>query len=177
MKLTLVRHARSIANDVGIRQGKDDEWRDTPLHEKGEKQAEVVSRELSKQKFDLIYSSPLKRTKQTAEAIAKYHNAKIILDERLIERSDAEPMAEVIKRAKDFLDEIKQTDKNILAVSHNGIILTLLAISTGKREAGKKIAKKYMKKLGNTSISKLTWDGEKFHRSVIASMKHREDKD
>lgn len=36
-------------------------------------------------KFDIIFCSPLMRTIQTANIINKFHNVKIVKDERLIE--------------------------------------------------------------------------------------------
>ena len=175
MKLILVRHARSVANHNKVHQGRGDEWSDTVLHERGERQAKVVSDVLSKEKIDLIYSSPLKRAKQTAKEIAKKHKLKVIIDNRLKEYMDSEPKDDLIKRCKSFLYEMKEKDKNILAVSHGTTILTILAISTGKREKGKEIGRKYAKRMGNTSISKLTYNGKEFKRTLIGSLKHRND--
>lgn len=175
MKLILVRHARSVANHNKQHQGREDEWADTVLHEKGERQAKVVSEVLSNEKVDLIYSSPLKRARQTAGEIAKKHNLKVIIDNRLKEYIDSESKEDLIKRCKSFLNFVKKKEGTILAVSHGTPIITLLAISTENRQKGKALGKKYGKLMGNTAISKIIYDGEKFKRTLIASLKHRKD--
>lgn len=43
------------------------------LNEQGRKQAEALGRRLAKVKLDAIYTSPLERTLETAQAIAKHH--------------------------------------------------------------------------------------------------------
>ena len=67
MKLIIVRHAESEANSKGISQGYKNEWEDTPLSGKGEQQAKKVAQRLKSEEISLIYSSDLKRAKQTAE--------------------------------------------------------------------------------------------------------------
>ena len=56
-----------------------------PLTEEGKKQVSKSAKELKKKKIDVIYSSDLLRTKQTAEIAAKELKAKIIFDKRLRE--------------------------------------------------------------------------------------------
>jgi len=58
---------------------------DPGLSERGLKQAELLGRALEKEKIDVIYSSPLKRTYQTAQEIAKRQGLEIIEDRRIIE--------------------------------------------------------------------------------------------
>ncbi|HLC76545.1 MAG TPA: class I tRNA ligase family protein [Candidatus Peribacterales bacterium] len=111
-KLTVLRHAESEGNLIPIYQGENP---GTNLTEKGRGQAEVVgkrlamsdkrlapqsfldrvlewsfSKKLTAQHLPLnapsvIYASPLARTRQTAEIIAKRTGAKVIIDERLRE--------------------------------------------------------------------------------------------
>lgn len=83
MDILLVRHAESIANTQGIYQG---QTYDTDLSETGYKQATALAKALTALKIQTIYTSPLKRTVQTAEII----NAKLLLnapltDNRLLE--------------------------------------------------------------------------------------------
>ncbi|MBI2076085.1 MAG: histidine phosphatase family protein [Candidatus Aenigmarchaeota archaeon] len=63
MEIYIVRHGESVAND---------EWRlptrDTPLTERGVKQAQTITEYLAG-RVELIYSSPLTRAYQTAEII------------------------------------------------------------------------------------------------------------
>jgi len=81
VRLFLVRHAESQWNPIGRYQG----LLDPELSERGKVQAELLGRALQKEKIDVIYSSPLKRTYQTALEIAKRHNLKVIEDRRIIE--------------------------------------------------------------------------------------------
>ncbi len=73
MKVYLVRHGESEANTEGLFSG----FTDTPLTDKGRKQAEGVAIKLSAVEFQKIYSSPLSRAFDTAKSIAKFHNNKI----------------------------------------------------------------------------------------------------
>jgi len=81
VKLFIIRHAESEWNPIGRYQG----LLDPGLSERGLKQAELLGRALEKEKIDVIYSSPLKRTYQTAQEIAKRHGLEIIEDRRIIE--------------------------------------------------------------------------------------------
>jgi probable phosphoglycerate mutase len=81
VKLFIIRHAESEWNPIGRYQG----LLDPGLSERGLKQAELLGRALEKEKLDAIYSSPLKRTYQTAQEIAKRHGLEIIEDRRIIE--------------------------------------------------------------------------------------------
>ncbi len=81
VKLFIVRHAESEWNPIGRYQG----LLDPGLSERGLKQAELLGRALEKERIDVIYSSPLKRTYQTAQEIARRHGLEIIEDKRIIE--------------------------------------------------------------------------------------------
>ncbi len=61
--ITLVRHARSEANAAGIWQGQGD----APLAEDGRRQARSLGTRLIGREFDLVVSSDLSRTQETAE--------------------------------------------------------------------------------------------------------------
>ncbi|WP_333784833.1 phosphoserine phosphatase PspA [Thermocrinis sp.] len=81
VKLFLVRHAESEWNPIGRYQG----LLDPDLSERGKIQAQLLAKALEKEKIDVIYSSPLKRTYQTALAIASKHNLEVIQERRIIE--------------------------------------------------------------------------------------------
>ena len=127
------------------------------LTKTGGKQVEDVAKKLSSTEIDLIISSDLARTKETAEILKKYFpGAEIVFDERLREINagvfsgktrkefdvfytgddwfvkkpeNGESFEEVLNRAfavfKDL--EKKYRGKNILVVSHNGVLWPLLA--------------------------------------------------
>jgi alpha-ribazole phosphatase len=69
VKIHLIRHGETDGNVEKRHQNSL-----TPLNENGLNQAAQVSEKLKNIKFSAIYSSPFKRTLQTAEEIAKYHN-------------------------------------------------------------------------------------------------------
>ncbi|SNZ13529.1 phosphoserine phosphatase PspA [Hydrogenobacter hydrogenophilus] len=81
VKLILVRHAESEWNPVGRYQG----LLDPDLSERGKRQAKLLAQELSKERVDTIYSSPLKRTYATALEIAKVKGLDVIKEDRIIE--------------------------------------------------------------------------------------------
>ncbi|WP_448583859.1 phosphoserine phosphatase PspA [Thermocrinis sp.] len=81
VRLFLVRHAESEWNPIGRYQG----LLDPELSERGKIQAQLLAKALEKEKPDIIYSSPLTRTYQTALEIAKKHNLEVIKDKRIIE--------------------------------------------------------------------------------------------
>ena len=76
-----IRHGETAYNREGRVQG----HLDIPLNEKGIFQAEKASDEFKDVEIDLIYCSPLKRARSTAEIINKFHNVEIVIDDRLIE--------------------------------------------------------------------------------------------
>lgn len=73
-RLFLVRHGETDWNKLGKFQGSTD----IELNEAGLKQAEYVAQKLIN-KFDAIYSSPLKRAYKTAETIAKSKDIKPLI--------------------------------------------------------------------------------------------------
>lgn len=82
----LVRHCESFGNTVRIFQG----HYNTEVTESGKKQLNALSERFKNKKVDVIISSPLKRTMATAEAINKYHNLPIIVDNDFIELNGGE---------------------------------------------------------------------------------------
>ncbi len=78
----LVRHAETAWNAERKLQGQTD----IPLNEKGRGQAHALAEELSLEKFDGIYSSPLRRAHETAAIIAYAHShLKVMLERDLQE--------------------------------------------------------------------------------------------
>jgi len=68
-RLLIVRHGETDANAAGIWQGATDH----PLNERGKLQAQAVAQRLAQEEPHIaaIYTSPLKRARQTAEIIAQ----------------------------------------------------------------------------------------------------------
>lgn len=76
MKLLLTRHGQTDWNIAGRYQGQSD----IPLNQTGWSQAEGLAKRLSTEKIHAIYSSDLSRAKDTAQAIAKFHQLEIQTD-------------------------------------------------------------------------------------------------
>ena len=77
MKLIyLVRHAETDWNKEKRYQG----GKDIPLSNTGIEQARQLARRLKKVKFDVVYSSPLQRARQTAELLSRDNSPPIILE-------------------------------------------------------------------------------------------------
>ena len=74
MKLYIFRHGQTEANIRNLCHGITDEF---GLTETGRKQAEALAHKLKKEKLPLIFSSPLKRTKETARIVAAQSGARI----------------------------------------------------------------------------------------------------
>ena len=148
----IVRHGQTDWNKIGKNQGQTD----IPLNEVGISQAYEVKEKLKDIKFDIVFSSPLKRAFETAKIIAGNN---VIVDDRLIERGNGllegktkDEMIEIIEKEKidmtdidndkfgiesirhlqervdNFLNEItsKYKDKNILIVTHAGAIINMV---------------------------------------------------
>ena len=147
MKIYLVRHGETEWNRLHKRQGRID----MPLNDTGVGQAEALRDQLKGFSFDICYSSPLSRARQTAEIIVD-GKCKIIFDDRLIERDfgllegtnseirsgidywdiklnsyekGVEPVCSLLAREKEILDRVIYDNKNdarVLIVAHNVIL-------------------------------------------------------
>lgn len=147
MNLYVVRHGQTDYNIKHVFQGHID----IPLNSNGIKQAEETANQFKNIDIDLLIVSPLTRAIQTANYINKVTNTKIIIDNRLIERSfgdmeghenrddwniemmldydknytneNIEPIQDLFKRIYEFLDDIinKYRNKNIILVCHGAV--------------------------------------------------------
>lgn len=144
MKVYIVRHGQ-IPNNALKRHTNPYE----DLTELGIKQAEELKEKIKDIKFDIIYVSPYLRAKHTADII-NTNNIKMIIDERLSERScgnlsgqpleenedridywnyfsikehgTAENIKPFFERVYNFLEELKTKDyENVLIVAHSGV--------------------------------------------------------
>jgi isoleucyl-tRNA synthetase len=137
-----------------------------PLTEAGKIKAKEAALSLKEENIDVIYASPLMRTKATAEIVRESLNfsGEIIFDERIREENfgdiegksiteyvnfykdhngmearlseplpNGESLLDVKKRVTEFLYEVdrKNQGKNILIITHDGIIKMLDAVSRG----------------------------------------------
>ena len=105
MKLTTVRHGETENNvsEILISQLEGD------LTKKGKDQAKLLGKRLSKEKFDIIYCSDSKRTKDTAKEIIKYHkNTPIVYTKELREIHRGDKIGE---HGMKLWEEYKKSEK------------------------------------------------------------------
>ena len=79
MRLILVRHGSTAWNEEGKYQGTID----IPLSDRGRQEAEMVAERLRDEKIDAVYSSNLRRARETAEIIARPHGLPVQVIEEL----------------------------------------------------------------------------------------------
>ena len=138
----IIRHGQTALNITNALQGRSDH----PLNETGIRQAEEAAERLKSVSFDAVYSSPLIRAVLTAVIIAP--KLQPIIDERLIEMeygpyegksfrelgpevmtffrdfvhnpapAGMEPLASVVKRGGEFMEDRCRTSGNILVSTH-----------------------------------------------------------
>ena len=148
MKVYVIRHGETIENANNCLVGRIN----SSLTKKGIEQAKKLSTFFENKKIDLIISSPLDRCKQTAQLISNkipiiYSNDllgrdhgeftgkprdSINFDEywnynKNIKYEKAESVKDLYNRVAKLIEDIKQkyNDKNIIIVTHSGIIRVL----------------------------------------------------
>ena len=173
--ICLVRHGQTDWNKEGRIQGSTD----TLLNDTGKKQAAGARIALEESDWDLIVTSPLIRTKQTAEIINENMKLPLIEMDAFKERGygdaegltkterdqkfpgmrtypNQEPREAVTARVTAGIEEILEAypNKKVLLVSHGGAINAILSqISGGEIGTGKT-------KLSNACLSNITHDGK-----------------
>ncbi|MTH53756.1 histidine phosphatase family protein [Bacillus mangrovi] len=191
-KLGIIRHGITEWNMEGRAQGSSD----IPLHETGRQEAELLAARLKDEEWDLLYSSPLQRARQTAEAVSKsLGGISVKTDERLRETgggriegtTEAERLEkwgsrwremdlgrelpeEIVNRGLSFIDDVlrEHRGKKILIVSHGSFIRHLL----------EKIAPAEEERLplGNTSITHLHFEDERWTCGLYNCTEHLQKK-
>ena len=86
MKIYFVRHGETVWNKEKKIQGQSD----IPLNEYGRELGTITAEALKDIPFDIVYSSPLIRAKETAEILVKNRSLEIHEDPRLVEMSFGE---------------------------------------------------------------------------------------
>jgi len=160
MKLYVVRHGETLENSNDCLVGRIN----SSLTEKGIEQASEVAKYFENKQIDLIVSSPLDRCKQTAEVIANnkidivysdsllgrdhgeftgVHKSLINFDEywnynKNIQYERAESVKTLYDRVAKLVEDLKEkyNDKNIIIVTHSGILRILYYYFKGIPEDG-----------------------------------------
>lgn len=81
MKLYVMRHGLTVWNEKRIIQGRSK----NRLSKTGKEQVQKAAENLKNAKIDIIISSPMMRTIQTANIVNKYHGVKIFKDDAITE--------------------------------------------------------------------------------------------
>ncbi|MEW8995595.1 histidine phosphatase family protein [Clostridium sp.] len=160
-KIITIQHTQSVHHTNGM----IGSWTDWDLTNLGKEQANNIGiklkEELSKNSVYVMYSSDLKRAKQTAEIVAKHLNLKPIINEALRERNlgsavgksvqwlrenqtawektiddrcipDVESRRETWNRLEPFYNDIMSSeDENIIIVSHGDTLSIFNAMWLG----------------------------------------------
>ena len=157
MKIYIVRHGQTNSNKYDKLIGITDE----SMNEFGEKQINDLKEKLDKINFDICFTSPFKRTYETANILVE-NRVSIMSDDRIKERGfgileleggskntkytpdfwdyymnksdyEVEPLKQLFDRTNDFIQYLKSnySDKCILIVSHAATIRALHYNLTG----------------------------------------------
>ena len=180
MDLYVMRHGQTVWNAKGITQGR----RSNRLSRQGVQVTQKVAREIKNVPFEVIYSSPLMRTIQTANIVNQYHKVKVIRDEDLNEikqgifsgrkKNSLSPEEKMIKsqrsksagmesyeecyvRAKNFVERLKKTNfKHVLVITHDRVAAFIEDIVLGKNPDFSNI--KDLRRFQNSEIIKLEFN-------------------
>ena len=141
MKLIVARHGRSNYNDLEL--FNSDPTVDVYLTETGIEQAHSLAEKLKNVPIQIIYTSELKRTKQTAEIVNQYHGVALLADGRLNDHrsgfenksyaeydvlydatsepwnarfNDGESLEDTRLRVQDFLNELRKEEYECVLV-------------------------------------------------------------
>ena len=159
MKVFLVRHGQTDTNINNLYN-----FRGEDINQEGIQQAKVLREKIKHMDFDIIYCSPLLRSRHNSEIINS-KNKEMIIDDRLEERKHGnlegkpikstnreiywsypthikygteETVQSLFERVNDFLKELKNKDYDkVLVVAHKGISRAFHAYFEGIPEDGK----------------------------------------
>ena len=115
-RVILIRHGESEANRDGRSLGRAD----SPLTDRGRRQAAALGRALAGEPIGRVLSSPLRRAADAADAVAAPHGLPVETPDGLIEldvgRMEGLAWADARARYADFLERWMQDDSGALAM-------------------------------------------------------------
>jgi broad specificity phosphatase PhoE len=112
--LYLIRHGQSDFDRTGDRwtSARGAQW-DPPLSEQGRQQADLLARRLRVMDLEpfVVYSSPLRRATETAEAFARGAGTEVAFDDELVEAHiggwEGKPFEEIIESDPEVMQHIR----------------------------------------------------------------------
>jgi len=181
IELWVVRHGETDWNVSRRIQG----WTDIPLNVLGQSQAERLAEKLQGIPFQIVISSDLQRAYQTAKTLAAHIHCDVatntLLREQCFGRAegllrddvdrkfphgapDAESKQTLALRARNLLQTVSNqyASGRILCVSHGGMIRCILQV----------VGETTVPIIRNTSVSKLTFDGQSWRATYINWTEH-----
>jgi probable phosphoglycerate mutase len=105
LKLIIIRHAESEWNPVGRYQG----LLDPDLTERGRRQAELLGKELKGHSLEVLYTSPLRRTYETARIVGDHLGLRPVLEERIREIDHGKWSGLLVEEVKERFPEEFET--------------------------------------------------------------------
>jgi broad specificity phosphatase PhoE len=137
--LFLVRHGRTGWNKEQVFRG----HKDVPLDEVGREEVLLVGQRLKGEGIKAIFSSPLSRARETAEAIARFHQVEVQVVEGLIDLHFGEwegmSLKEVQKQYPDLYGRWQKTPHEVIFPGGEG----LNAVSSRAMKAVEEIIKRH----------------------------------
>jgi len=104
VEIILARHGETEWNATEIFRGRAD----VALNENGLRQAQLLGEYLSREKIDIVYSSPLKRAVKTAEAVAGRHKLDVNIVDNLNDIDCGEWQGLTLREVKERYAELYQ---------------------------------------------------------------------
>ncbi|MDD4931186.1 MAG: class I tRNA ligase family protein [Candidatus Colwellbacteria bacterium] len=101
-KYFIMRHGESDSNVLNIFSSLPEKT-EINITKKGIREAEKAAKELKQSKIDVIYTSPLRRTMETAQILADKLKVEIIVDERLAEYSVGEWNGKPVEQFEEYM--------------------------------------------------------------------------
>ena len=98
MKLYIIRHGETDWNKNKLLQGKSD----VPLNDKGRELAKASAKGMKDIPFDLVFTSPLERARETARLVLGDRNIPFITDSRIEEIGFGEMEGKPWRKSEDF---------------------------------------------------------------------------
>lgn len=195
MILYCVRHGESVYNATGRIQGQED----VPLSELGRQQGRAVAEALADRPIEALFSSPLARAAETAEAIGQALRLPVEFDDRLreihagifqglfwreIEQSHPEEAARWLRQEPDFVIPGGESRRSLMrrglqalaAVRARNLGQVVVVSHGGLLSAAFKAlleipAERTPFSLRNASISRAKWD-EQFRLQTLNETEH-----
>ncbi len=184
MEIYIIRHGETDGNKKNQLQGR----RNILLNEKGRAQAKEAREKLKDISFDVVYSSPLDRAKETAQIVTN-QSCPILFDDRLLEMDygpyegvdlshppkeiieffqdfthnkapeGMEQLSSVVQRSRDFLNSLVHGHHDqTILLSTHAIVMKGLLEVLISESKGSF----WSKYIGNCAIYHTTWNGHEF---------------